>query len=83
MLRRPPELRYHIVKNRYLTILRNDTRRGYLANLPFVLARDVAVAAALLLTSPGVLLRLLGSRSLFAAALEKRRLDRKRVRHQV
>jgi len=83
MLRRPPELRYHIAKNRYLTILRNDTRRGYLANLPFVLARDVAVAGALLLTSPGVLLRLLGSRSLFAAALEKRRLDRKRVRHQV
>jgi GT2 family glycosyltransferase len=83
MLRRPPGLRYHIAKNRWLTILRNDTRSDYLANLPFIVGRDLAVLAALLLTSPGVVLRLLRSRSLFSSALEKRRLDSRRVRHQL
>jgi GT2 family glycosyltransferase len=83
MLRRPPELRYHIAKNRYLTILRNDTPSGYLANLPFILARDLAVLGVLLVTSPGVVGRLLRSGPLFAAALEKRRLDSRRVRHQL
>jgi len=83
MLGRPPELRYHIAKNRWLTMLRNDTLGGYLANLPFILARDVLVLGALLLTSPGVLLRLGGSRALLDEAVRKRRLDRKRVRNKL
>jgi GT2 family glycosyltransferase len=83
MLRRPPDLRYHIAKNRWLTMLRNDTPGAYLANLPFILGRDLAVVAALLVTSPRVVLRLLRSGGLLASALEKRRLDSRRVRHQL
>jgi hypothetical protein len=73
---------FHVLKNRYLCILRNDTVAGYLANLPFVLARDLALAA-LALGSPSVLPRLWRSRALFRRALERRRLDAERPRNDV
>jgi GT2 family glycosyltransferase len=83
VLARSPEIRFHVAKNRYLTILRNDTAAGYLANLPFVLGRDLALLALLAGTSPGVLRRLWSERRLFRGALERRRLDAARARHHV
>jgi len=72
---RDPAIRFHIVKNRYLTILRNDTPRAYLRDLPFILARDVATAALLTVMSPGVLVRLWRERGLFSRALRARRRE--------
>jgi GT2 family glycosyltransferase len=80
LLGRSTDIRFHIVKNRYLTILRNDTRTGYLRDLPFILSRDLATLALLLLTSPGVLVRLWRARGLFREALARRRLDALRPR---
>jgi GT2 family glycosyltransferase len=75
LLGRSPEIRFHAVKNRYLTILRNDSVAGYLRNLPFIWARDLAVLALLLAASPGVVVRLWRQRRLFRGALRLRRLD--------
>ena len=83
LLGRSPEIRFHVLKNRYLTILRNDTVAGYLANLPFVLARDLSVLALVLLASPGVVARLWRERAVFSGALERRRLDAARGGHHV
>jgi GT2 family glycosyltransferase len=83
MLSRSPEIRFHIAKNRYLTILRNDSLAAYLRDLPFILARDLAIAALLAATSPGVLGRLLGQADLRAHAAARRRLDAAKPRHQV
>lgn len=83
MLGRAPDVRFHIVKNRYLTILRNDSPGGYFANLPFILSRDIATLLLLLLSSPGVLARLWRERALFQQALQKRRLDAGRPRPQL
>jgi len=83
MLGRSPEIRYHIVKNRYLTLLRNDTVGAYLRNAPFIWGRDIATFVLLLVSSPTVLLRLWSHRALFAAAIDKRRLDTSRARHEV
>jgi GT2 family glycosyltransferase len=82
MLRRSPEIRFHIVKNRYLTILRNDRPGSYLLRLPFIWGRDLATLGLLLLTAPGVLGRLWRARDLFRGALRRRRLDAGRPRHQ-
>ena len=81
LLHRSPEVRFHAAKNRYLTILRNDTPGAYLRDLPFILARDLALAGILLLTSPRVLPRLWRERSLLRGALDRRRLDSARPRH--
>jgi GT2 family glycosyltransferase len=83
LLGRSPEIRYHAVKNRYLTILRNDSVAGYLCNVPFIWSRDLATLALLLLASPGVLLRLWRHRALFGEALRRRRLDAARFEAQV
>jgi GT2 family glycosyltransferase len=83
MLGRSADIRFHIAKNRYLTILRNDSAGGYLGNLPFILARDIATLALLLFGSPGALVRLWKERALFTEALRKRRLDAGRPRPQL
>ena len=83
MLGRSPEIRFHVVKNRYLTILRNDTLGGYLRNLPFIWARDLATLGLVALTSPSVLGRLWKSRGLFREARRRGRLDAARPRHHV
>lgn len=72
---RSPEVRFHVAKNRYLTILKNDTPGAYLRNLPFILARDAGTLGLILLTSPGVLARLWRERGRFREALRRRRLD--------
>ncbi len=72
---RPAWVRFHVVKNRYLTILRNDSPAAFARDLPFVLARDLATATLLLLTSPGVLWRLWRARGLWRETLVRRRLD--------
>lgn len=79
LLGRGEDVRFHAVKNRYLAIVRNDTVRGYLAHLPFVLARDAALAGLLLASSPRVLLRLWRERRLLRRALDLRRLDARRA----
>lgn len=76
LLHRPPDLRFHIVKNRFLVMLRNDRLGDYLRDLPFILARDLAVASILCVASPTVLLRLAKSTRLVRRALDLRRRDR-------
>jgi len=73
LLGRSPEVRFLVARNRWLTILRNDRPGDFLANLPFVLARELATLGAIVLTSPGVLARLWRDRATFGRALAKRR----------
>jgi hypothetical protein len=82
-LARSPEARFHLLKNRYLCILRNDTLAGYARNLPFVLARDLAVLGLALCVAPGALARLWRERAVFSRALALRRLDAARARDHV
>lgn len=80
--RREADARFHIAKNRYLVILRNDRLRDYLRDLPFIFARDAAMLVLLASTSPGVLVRLWRERRVFREALRRRRLDSSRREHQ-
>ena len=70
--RRPLELRYHLVKNRYLTLLKNASRREVFKALPFLLLRDLPLLFTLL-SHPSQGWRLWKERSLFKRAFLKRR----------
>ena len=70
--RRPLELRYHLVKNRYLTLLKNASWREVIKALPFLLLRDLPLLFTLL-SHPSQGWRLWKERSLFKRALLKRR----------
>lgn len=82
LLHRPPEVRFHVVKNRWLTLLRNETATGFLLHLPWIAARDAATLGLLAATSPSVLARLWRERRVFGQAWRGRRLDFIRGRHQ-
>ena len=83
MLGRSPEVRFHIVKNRYLSIVRNDSVAGYLKHFPFIFCRDLGTFLLLLVSTPSVLLRLWRERAIFKRAKALRRLDAARSRIQV
>jgi len=72
ILRRSRTLRYHILKNRWLTLLKNDSLGAVLRDLPFIAARDLALLATAA-ASPGVLLDLARAAPLAGKARERRR----------
>ena len=73
MLRRPAELRYHILKNRYLMLIKNDRPAHILRDLRFIAPREVALAALAVASGPRVLGRLTLCGALLGRALRKRR----------
>lgn len=73
LLRRPRALRYHIIKNRWMTLIKNDAARSLLRDLPFIGARDAMLVAAGGLASPGLLWDLARSGPVLRGALAKRR----------
>lgn len=78
MFDRPTPVLAHIVKNRYLAMLRHDRPAALLRDLPHVAAREVAQWALILGTRPAVVRELWRVREAFARAWHKRRADRAR-----
>jgi GT2 family glycosyltransferase len=72
LLSRSPEVRFLVLRNRWLTILRNDDLGDFMSHLPFVLVRDKVTLGAILMTSPGVIARLWKERAAFGKAWRKR-----------
>ena len=73
LLRRPRPLRFHILKNRWLTMIKNDAAGSVVRDLPFIVGRDVVLVGAAALVSPGVLLDLVRAGGLVRGALRRRR----------
>lgn len=72
-LARPAPLRFHLVKNRYLTLIKNFRLARFWWALPFVVARDLLWAGALTIRSPKIIIALARSAALFRRAREKRK----------
>jgi GT2 family glycosyltransferase len=73
MIRRPPRIQAHIVKNRWLTMIKNEEAGSFLAHLPFIVAWDLVICFYLLIFSPATIPILWGHRRLVGRALKKRR----------
>jgi hypothetical protein len=65
-------VQFHILKNRYLYLLKNEPLLGLLARLPLFLVADGAVLVAVLLRRPALFRRLLGIGPLLRRAWAKR-----------
>jgi GT2 family glycosyltransferase len=72
-LARPAPLRYHLLKNRYLTLIKNFRWRRDWRALPFIALRDMLWAGALTIRSPKTIIAVLRSRPAFKRAWEKRK----------
>jgi GT2 family glycosyltransferase len=73
LLRRPRLLRYHILKNRWLTLLKNESPGSFLRDLPFIAPRDLLMTAAAVAASPGLILDFASLGPLVRRARAKRR----------
>jgi len=71
--RRPPEIRAHIIKNRWLLILKNETLGGFIKNLPFIAAWDFVQALWMIFLAPSTLPHLWRHRGACARAWRRRK----------
>ncbi len=71
---RPAHLRFHLVKNRYLTLIKNFRWRKSWPALPFILLKDLLWVGALTIRSPKIIIALARSRGLFVKAWKKRKM---------
>ncbi|MFH1339127.1 MAG: glycosyltransferase family 2 protein [Candidatus Omnitrophota bacterium] len=74
------ELLSDLVKNRYLTIIKNESVPGFILHLPFILAYDIFAFAYLLIFKPGVLKRIFLNLKYLKSALDKRTILNSRRR---
>lgn len=79
-LKRPLELKVHLLKNRYLTIIKNDHLRGILKDLPQILQFEGKLWAGILLFSPSLLFLLPSFLPYFIRAFQKRQILHKKMR---
>ena len=73
MARRPPDIQAHIIKNRYLAMIKNETATSFFMNLPFILGWELVLWSWLIIFSPATVPILWGHRRLIGRALQKRR----------
>jgi GT2 family glycosyltransferase len=66
------ELHLDLIKNRYLTIIKNETCLGFLLHLPFILLYDFVVWGYILLFRPKIIKNFLLNLIYFKNALRKR-----------
>jgi GT2 family glycosyltransferase len=71
-LARPAPLRFHLVKNRYLTLIKNFRFAQFWWAIPFIVGKDMLWIGALTIRSPKIIIALAGSLDVFKRAWKKR-----------
>ena len=69
-------LHYDLLKNRYLTVIKNDSLPRFLLNLPFIVLYDIASWGFVLLFRPKLIKMVFSKRIPFATAFRKRKILR-------
>jgi len=72
-LSRPAPIRYHLLKNRYLTLIKNFRWRRQFWRLPFIFFRDLAWCGALTIRQPLIIIALARAGGLASRAWKKRK----------
>ena len=72
-------LQFHLVKNRYLTMIKNDSIKSFLLNLSNILVYEVKLWGYILLFQTKLVLDLIKNRRFFGIAWEKRKIIKKNL----
>jgi GT2 family glycosyltransferase len=76
-LSRPPEIKFHIIKNRYLTLIKNFRLRQNWWSIPLIFIKDFFWVGLLTLSSPKIIIKLFMSHKYLLKAIKKRKLIKK------
>lgn len=70
----PTELKFHVIKNRYMTIVRNEKFKDFVFNLFWIIIYDFALWCVAFLTSPKIVLKIKNLPKYFKIAFKHRKL---------
>lgn len=73
-LNRPAAIKYHLVLNRYLTLIKNFRLRRFWWSIPFILVKDLIWVGMLTLSAPKIIIKLIKSSKYIRRAYRKRRM---------
>ena len=72
------DLHLDLLKNRYLTLIKNESYFGFMLHLPFILIYDFLVWGYILFFSPNLIKKFILNLKILKSAFRKRRLIKKR-----
>jgi GT2 family glycosyltransferase len=72
------DLQFHLIKNRYMTVIKNDLPKNFILNLPHIFLYDLKLWTYILLLRPMLILRIPKILGYFKVALRKRKILKKR-----
>lgn len=70
---RSSEIKYHIIKNRYLTLIKNFRLKKFWWAIPFIFFKDILWVSILTLSSPKIIIKLIMSGKYLKNAIKKRK----------
>ncbi len=73
-LARSSEIKFHLVKNRLLTLIKNFRLKDFWYNIPFIVIKDLFWIGMLTLSSPKIIIKILGSGKVFRTAFKRRKV---------
>ncbi len=73
-LARSGEIKFHLVKNRYLTLIKNFRFRKDWHHIPMMILKDLLWVGMLTLSSPKIIIKLMGAAGLFRTAFRRRKI---------
>jgi GT2 family glycosyltransferase len=82
-LARPATIKYHLVKNRYLTLIKNFRFKRNVKSIPFIFLKDIIWVSLLTFVSPKIIIPLMKSGKYIKQAFKKRKQVSERIRHRV
>jgi GT2 family glycosyltransferase len=68
------ELKFHLIKNRYMTMIKNEDVKNFILNLYWILSYDLALWFYVLVKDPELIFKILINRKYFKIAFNKRSL---------
>ncbi|MGD2085852.1 MAG: glycosyltransferase family 2 protein [Candidatus Aminicenantes bacterium] len=82
-LARPAAIKYHLVKNRYLTLIKNFRFKQNIKSIPFIFFKDIIWVSLLTFFSPKIIIPLMKSGKYIKKAFKKRKQVGERMRNPV
>jgi len=76
-LARPGEIKFHLVKNRYLTLIKNFRFKKDWYHIPMIFLKDLLWVGMLTLSSPKIIIKLMGSAGFLKTAFRRRKIIKK------
>jgi GT2 family glycosyltransferase len=81
-LSRSTDIKYHLVKNRYLTLIKNFRFRDFWWTVPFAFLKDIIWVSVLTISAPKNIIRLFRSGRYFKNGFRKRKMIKEKLKQR-